>query len=424
MKKWLLILSMIILVCILQGLTWTLRLTGDGVHNGWEGESLTLYVNGLPVLNDLTLATGSGPESYQFDVNHGDQITTSCTNFCITNQQNVHRYAIYDHNDDLIGYRGYPQPLHEPMNISYPITVNANSNVRTMTIGTGTSIDGPPMGISYGYERSASIYKYEQVGSYGTLHQISWFCSSSYSYDIPYTIYAKCTDISTMTPTAWTNWVSGATMVKQGVYSFSNTGWHTFILDVPFHYNSGNLAILVETNRGGGTFSFYPKFSYTLSSAGSHQSWRNNWSPPLFPGTPSNQLPNASFHFTPLPGDPIGTFSPSSWDFGNLPLTDTVTKTFTLTNTGGGVLRTTGIHIEGWPGAVADYYSVLNPHSQSLFTGQSSTLTVAYHPGSTGASIGSITAHTAINYFRANLFGSGWNAAPQASVNPGSYDFG
>ena len=44
----------------------------DSYGDGWNGGTLTVYVNGTAYLSDITLDTGSGPESYFIPVNTGD----------------------------------------------------------------------------------------------------------------------------------------------------------------------------------------------------------------------------------------------------------------------------------------------------------------------------------------------------------------
>jgi hypothetical protein len=49
----------------------------DTFGDGWNGNTLTVYVKGVPVLSDITLASGYGPVNHSFSVNSGDQISTS-----------------------------------------------------------------------------------------------------------------------------------------------------------------------------------------------------------------------------------------------------------------------------------------------------------------------------------------------------------
>ncbi len=51
----------------------------DSYGDGWNGGSLDVLVNGVVVLNDITIASGSGPEYYSFPAESGDDISTVYT---------------------------------------------------------------------------------------------------------------------------------------------------------------------------------------------------------------------------------------------------------------------------------------------------------------------------------------------------------
>ncbi|MFO8128445.1 MAG: carboxypeptidase-like regulatory domain-containing protein, partial [Bacteroidales bacterium] len=56
----------------------------DDFGDGWNGGELTIYVNGTPVLTDITLSSGAGPAYESFLVYDGDEITSTfvCGSFC------------------------------------------------------------------------------------------------------------------------------------------------------------------------------------------------------------------------------------------------------------------------------------------------------------------------------------------------------
>ena len=47
----------------------------DSYGDGWNGGTLTISVDGVVVLNNITLATGTGPETYYFEVGTGLEVT-------------------------------------------------------------------------------------------------------------------------------------------------------------------------------------------------------------------------------------------------------------------------------------------------------------------------------------------------------------
>jgi hypothetical protein len=67
------VLSFQSLACAYSVVLW------DEYGDGWNGGSLTINVNGIPVLTGLTVTSGYGPAAYQFQVSHGDVISTTYT---------------------------------------------------------------------------------------------------------------------------------------------------------------------------------------------------------------------------------------------------------------------------------------------------------------------------------------------------------
>jgi len=51
----------------------------DSFGDGWNGGEVTVFVDGTAVLNNLTIASGSGPEYHLFTVSTGTEITTAYT---------------------------------------------------------------------------------------------------------------------------------------------------------------------------------------------------------------------------------------------------------------------------------------------------------------------------------------------------------
>ncbi|MBU0764823.1 MAG: choice-of-anchor L domain-containing protein [Bacteroidetes bacterium] len=74
------LLPLIILYALSSGLAcdFTVNLL-DTYGDGWNGGAITIQVNGTTVLSNITLATGTGPQSYYFSANDGDVITITYT---------------------------------------------------------------------------------------------------------------------------------------------------------------------------------------------------------------------------------------------------------------------------------------------------------------------------------------------------------
>ncbi|OFX48111.1 MAG: hypothetical protein A2X13_03005 [Bacteroidetes bacterium GWC2_33_15] len=93
----------------------------DSYGDGWNGGSLTVYVNGSAVLTNITLSSGSGPATYTFDANTGDEITT---NYTEGNWPEENWYEIKDAIGSIIATDGDNTKTITPSGISIPIIAN------------------------------------------------------------------------------------------------------------------------------------------------------------------------------------------------------------------------------------------------------------------------------------------------------------
>ena len=86
--------------------TYTVNLY-DTYGDGWNGGSLDVYVAGVEVLSNLTIASGAGPEAHTFSANAGDEIATV---FTAGSWSSENWYEILDPNLAVIATDG-PGPL-------------------------------------------------------------------------------------------------------------------------------------------------------------------------------------------------------------------------------------------------------------------------------------------------------------------------
>ncbi|HQO68124.1 MAG TPA: T9SS type A sorting domain-containing protein [Candidatus Syntrophosphaera sp.] len=105
----------------------------DSYGDGWDTSLLSVYVNGTIVLENITLATGYGPEAYTFSANAGDIISTI---FTAGSWAGENRYEILDPNNVVIATDGEgtnpptgidvpqpPQPLIAPATGTYTVNL-------------------------------------------------------------------------------------------------------------------------------------------------------------------------------------------------------------------------------------------------------------------------------------------------------------
>jgi hypothetical protein len=216
------------------------------------------------------------------------------------------------------------------------------------TIGDGTSTQRQPLGIYYGYERDATIYTSEQIGTVGLVTGIQWYCATTATAAVPFKVYMKTTTETAHTAVTWDTMVSDATQVLQTTFTFSQTGWNYFTFDTPYVYTGTNLMVLTETYYGGsGTTS--PYFRYTTGATGCHQYWYADTNPPTGNGTLNTYRPNVGISLTSVSNDPQFAINPMVGNYGTVLINTTTNKNFNMTNIGGGTLTISSITISGSP---------------------------------------------------------------------------
>ncbi|MGI6198142.1 MAG: choice-of-anchor J domain-containing protein, partial [Candidatus Cloacimonadaceae bacterium] len=248
-------------------------------------------------------------------------------------------------------------------------------------IGTETLHQLEPFNAWKGYGRSLGLYTAAQVGQTGVINTLGWDVQTTGTATIPYRIYAKLTTETELTQMTWADFASTATLVKEGSYTFNSLGWHQIILDTPFIYTGGNLLIGAEANYGGVGAGSYPRFYCSSSSMDSHQYWWQDVSAPTGYGTLDSNLPNLMLTLSSLPDEPALFLGPMEHDFGRREINTTATKTFTISNTGGGTLSVTGL-----TPTTNGFFSVTNAPAfpLTLATGQSASFTILYAPTAVG----------------------------------------
>ena len=120
-----------------------------------------------------------------------------------------------------------------------PWAANAQEIV---TIGEGTnSTNQVPIGTYYNYSLSEQLYTADEIGMAGAIQSIGFNYALSLAKDFPIQVYMKnVTESNLATAIA----LDDATLVFDGTYSVTGTGWATIELDTPFEYDgSSNLLI-------------------------------------------------------------------------------------------------------------------------------------------------------------------------------------
>ncbi len=182
-----------------------------------------------------------------------------------------------------------------------------------------------PLGTYFGYERSAFIYTHSEIGQFGTINSISFYCDTlNNPGNVPINIYLKETvNAAFAGPSTVAAEESGAQLVYSGTLAATSLvkgQWITFVLSNPFlHATSNSIEVIVETNAGGSgnETSLAKGFYHYLTSIYAFQYWSADNTAPASIGTLSYKRPNVQFDMslaTACSGTPNGGITVSSVD--------------------------------------------------------------------------------------------------------------
>lgn len=184
-----------------------------------------------------------------------------------------------------------------------------------------------PLGTFFGYERTAFILTQSEIGQYGQINSIAFFCDTSIHSPgkTPLVIYMKeQTDSVFLQNTQVSAEEMGAVKVYDDTIqssAFVSGQWVVINLSSPFlRVSSRPLEIIVETNAGGtGNENTLSKSFYHSSTASFYrfQYWSADNSAPVNLGIRSYNRPNVELGMTvvsPCSGMPVGGTTISSAD--------------------------------------------------------------------------------------------------------------
>ncbi|MDD3536457.1 MAG: choice-of-anchor D domain-containing protein, partial [Candidatus Cloacimonetes bacterium] len=177
------------------------------------------------------------------------------------------------------------------------IAFPAGANV----IGNGEITTRYPMGAYFGYERSAALYKANELGAGNKrINTLGWYATLPMNIAVPTKIYLKTCAENYMNVThLWSEFIEGATLVfDQDVLSITANDWNTFTLENTFDlYDGENFLVLVERNYGGSGSSYGSTFPgiYGTTMPSMHQVIQTDNSPPTGYSSTMTERPNLLF---------------------------------------------------------------------------------------------------------------------------------
>ncbi len=129
---------------------------------------------------------------------------------------------------------------------------------KTNPAGTGasTTIHRKPLGSNRAYERSAMKYTHQEIGMFGTITAIGFYCDTILNPGTtPVKVYIKEVLDSSFTASSVAIEEAGAILVFNDTLhtaAFVKDSFATIILTTPFlHATTNNIEVIVETNSGG-----------------------------------------------------------------------------------------------------------------------------------------------------------------------------
>lgn len=237
--------------------------------------------------------------------------------------------------------------------------------VGTVVIGGGDSNLNLPIHPYWGYSYSQSIYRKEDINQANKrIEKISYYWNGANvgSNSNEWVVYMGHTNKNVFESDA--DWIPFNQLFKvyDGTLNIPATaGWIEITLNPPFTYNNTqNLVIAVDENKPNDNGSSPYFFSTDTNGenrsilAYSDSSNPDPENPPI--GSFNYKylkagFPNIKMQFGDLPANPIFSITPlldnDEWDFGMVPVGESVEKEFTVSNTGGGTLTVTTISQTG-----------------------------------------------------------------------------
>lgn len=273
------------------------------------------------------------PSGYKVYRNGIFKASTTDPNYTDTSVTNGVSYAYY-----VTATFTNPVSESSPSNI---VNIVA-SNTPVIILGTDTQVNQSlPIEPFYGYTYSQSIYLQSEMNmSINSITKIGWKYNGNSAWTDAIKIYMGHTSLTSFSSTS--SWVSLAnlTLVYDGNISTTTTpGWIELTLDTPFAYNNTqNLIVAVDENTTGYHSSSDEFYCSPVTGNRSIYYYNDSTNPnPSSPpnGTLKTYIPNTRFTAS---LNPAIALNPTSLSYGNVYIGNTLSRSFSITNSGAGTL--------------------------------------------------------------------------------------
>jgi hypothetical protein len=265
--------------------------------------------------------------------------------------------------------------------------------VFSVTIGDGSQSARMPIDMYYKNSVYQTLYYPDEIGMFGNISVLKLYTNftSTTLVNKPTKIWIGTTQQADLSA----GWIpaSEMTLVFDGTMNYpvgENT--ITFPLSNAFTYSGGNLVIM--WNRPIDTAFFSSTDYFKCQTVGTNRA-RNIYNDTtiydpnaMTGGSLTGQFPQITLTMSPMGVDPIFNITPTTYNFGDVTLSGTASKTFTIRNVGGGSLQINSINIAG-----SSAFTLVNLPTLpvSLAIGQNSTFNVNFSPTSQTTQTATVT---------------------------------
>ncbi|MCB5261995.1 MAG: carboxypeptidase regulatory-like domain-containing protein [Candidatus Cloacimonetes bacterium] len=258
--------------------------------------------------------------------------------------------------------------------------------ILSVTIGEGNELQGVPWEFFYKSSLFQTLYYQDEMAMFGTITALSLYNNFSTNLaNTPVKIWLGTTTLEDLSG----GWIdpTSLTLVYDGTINLpSGANTITIPLQTPFTYPGGNLVFYAKRPLDGQYYSSTDDF--LAQTVGNNRSCNiygdsTDYDPMAPPagGTVSGTFPKATFILTPITGDPVFSVSPSVYNFGDVNLSGSKSKTFNIMNIGGSALGITSVSIAGSGTMTLSQIPTL---PLSLATGEIASFTVSFTPAMLG----------------------------------------
>ncbi|MCB5271159.1 MAG: carboxypeptidase regulatory-like domain-containing protein [Candidatus Cloacimonetes bacterium] len=254
--------------------------------------------------------------------------------------------------------------------------------ILSVTIGEGNELQGVPWEFFYKSSLFQTLYYQDEMAMFGTITALSLYNNFTTNLsNTPIKIWLGTTTSEDLSA----GWIdpTSLTLVYDGTINLpSGANTITIPLQTPFTYPGGNLVFYAKRPLDGQYYSSTDDFlAQTIGNNRSRNIYGDGTDyDPMAPPAGSTlfgTFPKATFILTPITGDPVFSVSPSVYNFGDVNLSGSKSKTFNIMNIGGSALGITAISIAG-SGAMS--LSQIPTLPVSLATGEIASFTVTFTP--------------------------------------------